>query len=193
MVSPGTIEKKMRNEKRGRVGKRFVCIGPSLGGVTIWRGLFIGTVAPSVERPFRRCCHLSLYISMSVAPRLLSVALLSITLVACTTSQNVASESSSDRIVVEDPGAVSGLTAYDLVEERRSLWLQRRGRKSIRNEDPIRVYVDGSGSPFGTIADLRGISATDVDYIEHFDGNAAQMRFGQDNSSGAIVVYTRQR
>lgn len=175
------------------MGKRFVCIGPSLGGVTIWRGLSIGTVAPSVECPFRRCCHLSLYISMSVAPRLLSVALLSVTLVACTTSQNVASESSSDRIVVEDPGAVSGLTAYDLVEERRSLWLQRRGRKSIRNEDPIRVYVDGSGSPFGTIADLRGISATDVDYIEYFDGNAAQMRFGQDNSSGAIVVYTRQR
>ena len=130
---------------------------------------------------------------MSVAPRLLSVALLSVTLVACTTSQNVASESSSDRIVVEDPGAVSGLTAYDLVEERRSLWLQRRGRKSIRNEDPIRVYVDGSGSPFGTIADLRGISATNVDYIEYFDGNAAQMRFGQDNSSGAIVVYTWQK
>lgn len=87
--------------------------------------------------------------------------------------------------------SVSGLSAYDVIEQHRSFWLRRRGRNSIRNPNPIRVYLDGSGSSYGTVAVLRDIPADDVESIEYYDATEAQTRFGLDNSNGAILVNTK--
>lgn len=127
--------------------------------------------------------------------RLLSILAVASSFFACSSLRNSASEGASsgpNRLVVSElSSSVTGLSAYDLVEQHRSVWLERRGRKSIRNPTPIKVYVDGGGSPFGPVSSLKDIQATDVKYIQYFDAQQAQMRFGLDNSSGAILVNTK--
>lgn len=85
----------------------------------------------------------------------------------------------------------SGLSVYDVIEQHRGFWLRRRGRSSIRNPNPIKVYLDGGGSSYGTVSVLREIPAEEVESIEYYNATEAQTRFGLDNSSGAIVVNTK--
>lgn len=122
---------------------------------------------------------------------------LSIGLMACGTSGSARDASSRDavtgnRIVVEDLSmSVSGLSAYQVVSQYRSSWLRKRGAMSINNPAEIKVYLDGSGSPYGTVESLRNIPATDVASIQHFDASAAQFRFGLGNVAGALLVTTK--
>lgn len=99
---------------------------------------------------------------------------------------------SADRIVVDELDfPVDGQSAYDLVSQYKAQWLEKRGRMSINNPVSIKVYVDNTGSPLGGISSLREIRAQDVAYIEHYDGTAAQFKFGVSNNAGAILVRTK--
>jgi len=123
---------------------------------------------------------------------------LSVGLVACGTSgaaNNASSDNdavSADRIIVEELSiSVGGMSAYEVVSQYRSTWLRKRGSMSINNPADIKVYLDGSGSPYGTVESLRNIPATDVASIQHFDAAAAQFRFGLGNVAGALLVTTK--
>ncbi len=99
---------------------------------------------------------------------------------------------SGDRIVVEALSMpVSGLSTYEVVSQYRPTWLRKRGTHSINNPSEIKVYLDGGGSPYGTVESLRNIPATDVASVQHFDATAAQFRFGLGNVAGALLVTTR--
>ena len=133
---------------------------------------------------------------MTYRPLVLAL-FLSVGLVACGPSETARDASSRDavtrnRIVVEDLSmSVSGLSAYQVVSQYRSTWLRKRGAMSINNPAEIKVYLDGSGSPYGTVESLRNIPATDVASIQHFDASAAQFRFGLGNVAGALLVTTK--
>lgn len=120
---------------------------------------------------------------------------LSLLLVACGTSTRTTSESQSrdpDKIVVSDlPYPVEVLSAYDIVRRHNANWLRKRGRSSIENPNPIRVYLDNTGSPLGGIDVLRNINGIDIESIERFRPREAQLYFGAGHLSGALLVRTR--
>lgn len=134
---------------------------------------------------------------MTALPRVLAFLVFSLVLTACastggSTSSDSRSGISSDRIVVDELSLPAGsLSAYDLVNQYKTQWLQKRGHISINNDVSIKVYVDGTGSPFGGVSSLRKIRADDIAYIEHYSGSAAHFKFGLDNGAGAIYVRTK--
>jgi hypothetical protein len=124
---------------------------------------------------------------------LLALLLLSAGLMACgTSSETHHSGLTQNRILVTELDApVDGLSAYQVVQQYRSNWLQKRGPTSFNNPVPIKVYLDGTSSPYGTVEALRRIRAVNVASIRHFNAQEAQFRFGLGNVSGAILVQTR--
>ena len=121
--------------------------------------------------------------------------LLAIGLTACGTSSSSTNNSeavSSDRIIVEalsDP--VSGMSAYDVVSQYRPQWLQKRGATSINNPVDVQVYLDGTGTPYGSVESLRSIQANQIATIEYFNATRAQFRFGLSNTAGALLIKTK--
>lgn len=133
-----------------------------------------------------------------------SLLALSLTLTACGSSSPPASSSSSDssqstpsgvksdRIIVSElsPSA-DGLSVYAIVNRYKSEWLQQRGSTSFNNPNPIQVYLDNTGSPYGTVEVLRKIRAVNVSTIRYFNAREAHFQFGLGNVSGAILVETK--
>lgn len=125
--------------------------------------------------------------------RIVLLIVLSLVLAACGTSSSTSrSGVTSNRIVVSELSSpISGLTAYQLINRYKSNWLRKRGQRSIRNPVPIQVYLDNTGSPYGTVSALRKIRAEEIATIQYFSGQEAQSRFGLGNASGAILLHTR--
>jgi len=118
---------------------------------------------------------------------------LSLSLLACGSSSSTSQSGlTSNKIIVTELSApVGGLSAYEVVQQYRSHWLRKRGPTSINNPVPIKVYLDGTGSPYGSVEALRRIRAVNVASIQHFDASEAHYRFGLGNVAGAILVRTR--
>lgn len=115
---------------------------------------------------------------------------LSLGTAACgSSSQTGDTDTSTDKIVVSElPPSAQSQSVYEVINQYNSNWLRKRGPTSFSNPNPIQVYVDRSGSPYGGIESLRGIQATEVAVIKYFDAQAAQFRFGVGNVAGAILV-----
>ena len=111
----------------------------------------------------------------------------------CGSAQSTSSSgvTSNEIVVSEMSTSVAGLSAYDLITRHNSNWLRKRGASSFNNPNPIKVYLDNTGSPYGTVEVLREIRAVNVASIRHFDAQEAQFKFGLGNVSGAILVTTR--
>ena len=124
---------------------------------------------------------------------LFALLLLSAGLMACgSSSETRHSGLTRNQILVTELDApVDGLSAYQVVQQYRSNWLRKRGATSLNHPVPIKVYLDGTSSPYGTVEALRRIRAVNVASIRHFDAQEAQFRFGLGNVSGAILVQTR--
>jgi len=105
------------------------------------------------------------------------------------TSPQGVSSSEIDLSELSDP--VDGLSAFEVIRRYNSNWLQKRGPTSFNNPNPINVYLDNTGSPYGTIEVLRDIRAVNIASIQHFDAREAQFKFGVGNVSGAILVRTK--
>lgn len=131
--------------------------------------------------------------AMSVARTIAALLLLSLGLSACGSSSSTRQSGlTADQIIVTELSApVTGLSAYEVVQQYRSNWLRKRGPTSINNQVPIKVYLDGTGSPYGSLEALRRIRAANVASIQHFDASEAHYRFGLGNVAGAILVRTR--
>ena len=129
--------------------------------------------------------------------RIAACLVLSFVLVGCgtsgsTTSEAVRSGDSPNKIDVSELSYPVGvLTAYEIVRRYNTNWLRKRGRSSIQNPNPIKVYLDNTGAPFGGVKSLRRIDGTDVRSIERFNPGEAQFHFGAGHTSGAILVRTR--
>lgn len=94
-------------------------------------------------------------------------------------------------VVSELSEPIHGLSAYEVVQQYKSHWLRKRGRTSINNPVPIKVYLDGTSSPFGNVSSLRKIQAVNIVSITRFTPNEAQFKFGLGNVAGAILVKTK--
>jgi len=100
-------------------------------------------------------------------------------------------EDSSQLVFRELDTSLSSKTAYEVVEEYRPQWLQRRGRTSIKNPEEVNLYLEGT--EYGAVESLKEFSAETVDYVKHLSSGEAQFRFGPGNPQGAIVVHLRSR
>lgn len=83
------------------------------------------------------------------------------------------------------------MTAYEVVQQYQPTWLRKRGRSSLQDPVPVKVYLDDSGSPYGTTSSLREIEAIDIAEIEHYTSREAQFKFGIEHVSGALMVRTK--
>jgi len=83
--------------------------------------------------------------------------------------------------------APNAQTAYDVVKQLRSLWLQRRGPSSINlAAQEVQIYVDGvnRGGP-SALAEIRG---SEVQELQHLRAADATQRYGVNHENGAILV-----
>jgi len=86
---------------------------------------------------------------------------------------------------------VDGLSVYEVVQRYKSHWLPSRGPTSISSPVPIKVYLDGSGFPYGPVSTLHDIRAENVATITRLGAQEAHFRYGLGNVAGAIVVDTK--
>lgn len=134
---------------------------------------------------------------MTALRRVLAFLVFSLVITACASTGGPSSSDSrtgisSDRIVVDELSfPAESLSAYELVDQYKTQWLQKRGHMSINNPVSIKVYVDDTGTPFGGVSSLRRIRVADIAYIEQYSGSEAQFKFGLGNAAGAIYVRTK--
>jgi len=96
---------------------------------------------------------------------------------------------SPDRITLEEIQAFApnAQTAYDVVKQLRSLWLQRRGNSSMtQSTHDVQVYVNGvhRGGP-SALLEIRAIEVVELERLKGID---ATQRYGIDHENGAILV-----
>ena len=94
-------------------------------------------------------------------------------------------------ITEDDIARVRVRTAYDAIVRLQGNFLTRRGATSVlntSNPEP-NVYLDDVF--IGTVAQLKGIQASDVASIRLYRSWEATTRFGGGNMGGVIEVYTK--
>jgi hypothetical protein len=96
---------------------------------------------------------------------------------------------SPDLITLEEIQAFApnAQTAYDIVKQLRSLWLQQRGPSSLTlTAHEVQVYVDGvnRGGP-SALTEIRGSAVRELQRLRPSD---ATQRYGVDHENGAILV-----
>lgn len=96
-----------------------------------------------------------------------------------------------DVITTAEMQASGHQDAFSLVQSLRPQWLRVRGPSSLRGEETVKVYLDGS--LLGHPDQLRQISTHSISSLRYLDGLEATQRWGLDHGAGAIVVSTRGR
>ncbi len=124
--------------------------------------------------------------------RIVAFLVVALFLSACGTSKTTNSDGvSANRIDVDELSSTAeAVSAYDIVRRHKANWLQKRGRSSIQNPTPVKVYLDNTGSSYGTVESLKNIDGRDISTIEYYNAREAQLKFGLGNASGAIFVHT---
>ena len=102
-------------------------------------------------------------------------------------SENVLTSADIAAFAATDAGA----TAYDLVNQRRRLWLVTRGAEGSVQAPSV---YDGANR-LGDADALRRINLAQLEQIEYLDPRVARNRYGVQNhpvgSGGAIIVSFR--
>ena len=88
-------------------------------------------------------------------------------------------------------GVVSGQSAYDLVEHLRPEYLRSRGTNSFRDTTPLRAIVYIDGLKYGSVEQMKTLSAERVFQVQYLSAADATTRFGMDHGGGAILITTR--
>lgn len=84
-----------------------------------------------------------------------------------------------------------GMTAYDLVAHLRPEYLRSRGANSLGNMTPPTAVVYIDGSKYGSLDQMKSLSADRVFQIQYLSAADATTRFGMDHTGGAILITTR--
>jgi len=99
---------------------------------------------------------------------------------------------SPDRITLEEIQAFAptAQTAYDVVKQLRSLWLQKRGATSMTQaSSDVQVYVNGINR--GGLRALTEIRGSEIRELQHLRGVDASQRYGANHENGAILVQLK--
>lgn len=86
----------------------------------------------------------------------------------------------------------SGYTdALTVIQSLRPLWLNNRGITSLKQQESVKIYLDGSlmGGP----ERLAEISSGSIGSMRFLDPMEATNRWGLDHGNGAIMVSTRPK
>jgi hypothetical protein len=86
---------------------------------------------------------------------------------------------------------VPGMSAYDLVNHLRPEYLRSRGTNSFRDTTPLRAVVYIDGLKYGSVEQMRNLSADRVFQVRYLSAADATTRFGMDHGGGAILITTR--
>ena len=123
---------------------------------------------------------------------LLIGALVCIGMAGCSSTRSSQSGVSSTKIDLSKLDAnVAGSTAYDIVQQFRPQWLQKRGDSSLNSEEEVSVYLDTNSTRFGPAQSLTRIQAVDIEAIEFLNSRRAQFKYGLDNTAGVILVHMK--
>jgi hypothetical protein len=91
-------------------------------------------------------------------------------------------------IPFEEIRASGVATAFELVETRRPMWLNKRGPQSFMHEGDVVVYLNNAR--MGYRAALREIAVSQIGGISYLTPSQADYRYGQGHPYGAIVITT---
>lgn len=84
-----------------------------------------------------------------------------------------------------------GMNVYDLIEHLRPEYLRSRGPNSLRNTTPPTAVVYLNGMRYGSIDQMRSLSADAVVQIQYLSAADATTRFGMDHTAGAILITSK--
>jgi len=84
-----------------------------------------------------------------------------------------------------------GMTAYDLVAHLRPEFLRSRGTTSFRDTTPLTAIVYIDGLKYGSLEQMKNLSAERVFQVRYLSAADATTRFGMDHGGGAILITTR--
>jgi hypothetical protein len=127
---------------------------------------------------------------LPTAARHAATVLVTLVLAACGGTQQAGIGAREIRIS-ELPPSAQAQSAYEIVQQYKSSWLQGRGRNSVNAPQEVSVYLDSGGSRYGGAESLTRIRGRDVESIEWLSSQEAQFRFGMDNTQGAILVHMK--
>ncbi|NOT06640.1 MAG: hypothetical protein HOP28_00380 [Gemmatimonadales bacterium] len=105
--------------------------------------------------------------------------------VACATPLATAQKRQRDVITRAEIDASPTVTAIDLIRRLHPEWLRPRV-SSIRGGSPVQFYLNGARQNDNSF--LRNLDVKTIEEIRHLDGPEAESRFGQNHTSGAIMV-----
>ena len=84
-----------------------------------------------------------------------------------------------------------GMTAYDLLAHLRPEFLRSRGTNSFRDTTPLRAVVYIDGLKYGSVEQMKNLSAERVFQVRYLSAADATTRYGMDHGGGAILITTR--
>lgn len=94
--------------------------------------------------------------------------------------------------VTKLPPSVQEMSAYEIVRQYKSSWLEGRGRTSINRSREVSVYLSTQPTRFGGPESLTQLLGRNIRAIEYLSSQEAQFRFGLDNPRGAILVEMKK-
>lgn len=86
---------------------------------------------------------------------------------------------------------VPGMSAYDLVAHLRPEYLRSRGTNSFRDTTPLTAVVYIDDLKYGSVEQMKNLSAERVFQVRYLSAADATTRFGMDHGGGAILITTR--
>ena len=129
--------------------------------------------------------------SSSKRPIRLALLLLSLLALASGCTPRASTNSGNRNVITsEDVRELTRLSAFEIVQRLRPMWLQPRGVDSFRQSNAVAGYLDGLR--IGDVSALRNIRANDIKEIRYLDSRQATTRFGVGHPSGAVLVETRR-
>jgi hypothetical protein len=90
-----------------------------------------------------------------------------------------------------DTNKTPGMTVYDLISHLRPEYLRSRGSNSLRDTTPPTAIVYLDGAKFGSLDQMKSLSADRVFQIQYLSAADAQTRFGMDHTGGAILITSK--
>jgi hypothetical protein len=124
--------------------------------------------------------------------RTLRLALLALSLAACTHASNKPSGGKDNEITEEEIEASGAITAYEVIQKLRRNFLTDRGKTTILGNSPSKPTVILDGVPYGEVLSLRSISARQVAAIKLYRAWESQQKFGNGYVGGVIEVTTKK-
>ena len=88
-------------------------------------------------------------------------------------------------------GKMPGMNVYDLVAHLRPEYLRSRGANSVRDATPPTAVVYLDGMRYGSLEQMKSLSADGVLRIQYLSAADAQTRFGMDHTGGAILITSK--